>query len=126
MSRWLYYPVVETFAERFRRIRKEQRLTQLEVARASGVTEGLIGQVESGLVQEPGFFWGMRAALALGTDPWVLAFGKEPKFGGPYVFTPQGKAINLGAELVSMNERLERLEQGRAQHREPAPDSKKS
>jgi DNA-binding XRE family transcriptional regulator len=66
----------ETFAERLRRLRREQGYTIVDLAAAVGAAEGTIRQLESGNVKAPNFLLGIRLADQLKVDPRFLALGE--------------------------------------------------
>lgn len=66
----------ETFADRLRRLRREQGYTIVDLASAVGVSEGTIRQLESGNVRSPNFLLGIRLADQLRVDPRYLALGE--------------------------------------------------
>jgi transcriptional regulator with XRE-family HTH domain len=49
-----------------KRLRKKRGLTQAELAKAAGVTQGYISQLEAGTTKEPGATVAVRLAEALG------------------------------------------------------------
>ncbi len=67
----------ETFAERLRRLRRERGYSVSKLARAIDTSEGLIRQLESGTTRSPAFQTGLRIALVLDVDPYLLAYGVE-------------------------------------------------
>jgi transcriptional regulator with XRE-family HTH domain len=69
--------VSETFGERLRSLRLRRHLTPGELAKAVGVTEGSIRQMEYGQTKNPGFLVGLKLAHALDVTPWFLAYGRN-------------------------------------------------
>ncbi len=67
--------MIETFAERVKRLRIEQGYTASDLAVAIGVSEASIRQIESGAVRSPSFFVGLRLAERLHVDPRYLGLG---------------------------------------------------
>ena len=68
--------MTETFAERLRRLRREQGYTIVDLAAAVGASEGTIRQLESGNVKAPNFLLGIRLADQLKVDARFLALGE--------------------------------------------------
>ena len=90
---------MEYFGERLRRLRTATGLTVSSLARAVGVTEGAIRQMESGQTKSASFSVGLAIADALGVDPWLLAFG-----------TAHDASARAAATMPSLDARVARLE----------------
>lgn len=68
---------VNTIAERLKQARDEQNLSQKQLAKKSGVSQGTIGNVESGARKDPREL--LAIARALGVDPEWLKSGNGRK-----------------------------------------------
>jgi transcriptional regulator with XRE-family HTH domain len=66
----------ETFGRRLQRLRMERGISVGTLARAVGVTESAIRQLESGTSKSASFAVGLRISDFLGIDPHGLAFGE--------------------------------------------------
>jgi transcriptional regulator with XRE-family HTH domain len=62
-------------AKNIKDIRKEQKLTQLDLAKRVGVSSVAIAKIESGMIKNPRHL--NKIALALGTTEECLRFGKN-------------------------------------------------
>lgn len=71
---------VSTIAERIKSARKQRKLTQAQLAKALGVSQGTIGNLESGIREMPCDL--LSLALALGVHASWLASGKGPMLLG--------------------------------------------
>jgi transcriptional regulator with XRE-family HTH domain len=65
------------FGERLRRVRKQQGLSAVQLAKIVGVTEAAIRSWETGRTEGPSLIVGLKIAKALVEDPDYLAFGTE-------------------------------------------------
>lgn len=65
---------METFADRLYKIRKEAKLTQVDLAKRAGLTQGVIAQIESG--RNEGSKHILVIAQSLNVNPDWLATGK--------------------------------------------------
>ena len=88
--------MIETFAQRLRRLREEHGRSIAELATEVGVSEGAIRQMETGNVRSPSFVVGLRLAHYLGVDPYYLA---------------SGEGSNLSDRLILVERRLAKIEQ---------------
>jgi transcriptional regulator with XRE-family HTH domain len=86
----------ETFADRLRRLRREQGYTIVDLASAVGASEGTIRQLESGNVRSPNFLLGIRLADQLRVDPRYLALGE---------------GMSIAERLDTIERRLTKVEQ---------------
>lgn len=68
---------VETFADRVRRLREQASLSLADVASRTGKSVQWVSAIETGRLQEPGIFAGVKLARALGVSAEDLAFGPE-------------------------------------------------
>lgn len=71
----------ETFGQRLRRLRTEQRVSTNALAKAVGVSGPAIRMMESGVTKQARLDIAIFIAEALGVTPRYLAFGD----GGPVV-----------------------------------------
>ena len=74
--------ILETFAQRFRRLRLEQGLSIVEMARLCGASEGTIRALEKGTIKNPALVLGLRLAEVLQVDPYRLALGEAGELVG--------------------------------------------
>lgn len=86
----------EAFADRLRRLRREQGYTIVDLAAAVGASEGTIRQLESGNVKAPNFLLGIRLADQLRVDPRYLALGE---------------GLSVAERFETIERRLTKLEQ---------------
>lgn len=61
--------------ERLRSEREHQGLSQVDLMKRSGISNGYISQIECGLIGNPGVFTIYALAQALGLVPEFLAWG---------------------------------------------------
>lgn len=67
--------MAESFGRRLQRLRQERRITVAELARAAGVSDSAIRQLESGSSKSASFAVGLRISEFLEVEPRLLAFG---------------------------------------------------
>lgn len=60
-----------------RQARTRRRLTQEQLAVATGIKQGVISRLETGVIADPSFSTVTRLADALGMDPRTLMFGRR-------------------------------------------------
>jgi transcriptional regulator with XRE-family HTH domain len=70
---------VETLAERVKRLRNEQGLAAVALAKAVGVSTSAIRQIESGTVKAPSVHVALRLARALNVELSYLVFGEADR-----------------------------------------------
>lgn len=81
----------ETFGQRTKRLRKEKKLNQEQLAQLSGVSQTTISDIERGRNEGSGF--ATPIAAALGTTAEHLLTGKAPKGHIPVGVTEAGESI---------------------------------
>lgn len=82
---------VESIAERLRQARESKGLSQGDVARAAGVTQGTIGNIESGVRRNPRELLAIADAVGV-TAEW-LKDGKGPMHRGDAQSIPTERAL---------------------------------
>lgn len=60
-----------------RSVRRVRRLTQAELAKKSGIDQGRISRLETGIVTDPAWSTVRQLAQALDIDPRELRFGRD-------------------------------------------------
>ena len=98
-------PIVESFGERLKRLRRERALTIPALAKLVGVTDSAIRQLESGESKSASFAVGLRLAHILEVDACVLAFGE---------------GTSLGGRLLEIERRVTAIEAARAEEKRAA------
>lgn len=94
---------MDLYIERGKRIvamRKAKKLTQVELARRSGLSQPTISDLETGKTQEVGASTLLRIAAVLETNPAYLMSGK----GNPNDKTPAGSEAEVIALYAKLNE----------------------
>jgi transcriptional regulator with XRE-family HTH domain len=98
---------VKTLAERIVWARERKGLTQEALANKAGVSQGTIGNLESGARKAPRSL--LAIAAVLGVEPQWLASGKEPSHTPDSMFTGQviedfnGKIVTPAGAAVDPN-----------------------
>lgn len=82
---------METIGSRVRRLRKEQGVTQTELAKRAGLSQGTINDLESG--RSKGSQHIVALAAALGVTPSYLTVGKTSMPSTTRVDTPSGSVL---------------------------------
>lgn len=72
----IHNPSMEKVGDRIRRLRKVRKLTQAQVAKAVGVTQGSFAQLETGTSKSPSSVTLTRLARFFEVDPEWLMTGK--------------------------------------------------
>lgn len=94
--------LVQSIGERIARIRRECGVTQVEMARALGVSQGNISSYERGALRLPCDLLFLMARLLKTTADQLLGLDKQPD-------SAQGKGARLGPRLRRRLELLESL-----------------
>lgn len=85
---------------RIRALRKEQRISQVTLAKMVGVSQSAIAQLETGTIQTVKANHLLRLSAALRTNPYYLMTGKGAKTD------PSAGGAEASAELVAIFENL--------------------
>lgn len=78
-----------TIGSRIRNRRKTLQLSQADLAKAAGVSQQMIGKLETGVASETGKLVPLAEALGV-TAEWLATGGDNPTVGGAYVRNPDG------------------------------------
>lgn len=82
--------VMKTLAEKVTYLRTSKGWTQGELAAAVGVSQGSIGNIESGIRENPRAATVLGIAKAFGVDPGWLQSGEGPMRAGPAPISMEG------------------------------------
>jgi len=88
---------MESIAERLKHAREAAGLTQPELAAKIGVSQGTIGNIETGLRKRPRDL--LAIATTLGVDPHWLETGKTPY--SPTIMKPHSNPLPHSLEIVA-------------------------
>lgn len=91
---------VDTFAKRLKESRQRLRLTQADLARLAGTSQGTIGNLESGLRKAPRELLPLAAALQV-SPQWLLTGGGEGPDGNLGAGLEPGPALRGRVPLIS-------------------------